>query len=80
MIDIIMTAKDMGLTVIVAVRDPQSPAKRFADVAINVSTGDLDALVALCREHSVDGVFTCVVSLCMSRCADTAFTHILSAR
>lgn len=58
MIDIIMAAKNLGLTVIVADRDPNSPAKRFADVAINVSTGDLDALVALCREHSVDGVFT----------------------
>jgi biotin carboxylase len=58
MIDIVATAREMGLYVIVADRDPASPAKRFAHLAINVSTDDLDALEKLCLEEGVNGVFT----------------------
>jgi len=58
MIDIVMTAKAMGLYTIVADRDPASPAKRFADLAVTVSTNDPDALERLCREQGVNGVFT----------------------
>lgn len=58
MIDIIMTAKQMGIFVLVADREPTSPAKRFADKALNISTDDIAALEALCRAEGVDGVFT----------------------
>jgi len=58
MIDIIAAAKQMNIYVIVADRDSSSPAKRFADLAVNISTNDVDALEKLCRSESVDGVFT----------------------
>ena len=58
MIDIIMTAKEMGIRTIVADRDPHSPSKRFADHAFDINTNDVDALERLCCEQRVDGVFT----------------------
>ena len=58
MIDIVMTAKEMGIRTVVADRDPHSPTKRFADLPIDVSTNDIDALEAICREQNVGGVFT----------------------
>ncbi len=58
MIDIVMTARKMGIYVILAARDSSSPAKRFADISIDISTKDIDALEKLCREEKVDGVFT----------------------
>ncbi len=58
MIDIIFTAREMGIYTIVADRDPQSPAKRFADKAVDLSTDRVDDLAELCREEDVNGVFT----------------------
>ncbi len=58
MIEVVMTAKQMGIYTLLADRDPKSPAKRFADRAFDVSTDDVDALCAICREERVDGVFT----------------------
>ena len=58
MIDIVMTAKQMGVYTIVADRDPASPTKRFADRAVDVSTDRIEELVQLCRDEQVDGVFT----------------------
>jgi len=58
MIDIVFTARDMGIYTIVADRDENSPAKRFADEAINISTDKVDDLEKICRKKSVDGVFT----------------------
>lgn len=57
MIDIIFTARDMGIYTIVADRDEKSPAKRFADEAINISTDRVDDLEKICRDKKVDGVF-----------------------
>ena len=58
MIDIVMTAKNMGIYVIVVDRDQSSPSKRFADKSFNISTDDVSALEAICRDEDVDGVFT----------------------
>lgn len=58
MIDIVFTAKAMGIYTIVTDRDPTSPAKRFADKAVNISTDCVNDLVNLCREEGVNGVFT----------------------
>lgn len=58
MIDIVMTAKKMGIFVLVADREPTSPAKRFADLAVNISTDHIDALITLCQSEGVDGIFT----------------------
>ena len=58
MIDIVMTAQKMGIYVIVADREENSPAKRFADLALRISTDDVDQLEAICREEQINGVFT----------------------
>ncbi len=58
MIDIVFTAKAMGIYTIVTDRDPTSPAKCFADKAVNISTDRVDDLVDFCREEGVNGVFT----------------------
>lgn len=58
MIDIVMTAKDMGIYTIVVDKDEHSPAKRFADRALHISTDRIDLLEKICREEKVDGVFT----------------------
>ncbi len=58
MIEVVMTAKKMGIYTLLADRDPASPAKRFVDRAYDVSTDDLDALTAICTDEQVDGVFT----------------------
>lgn len=51
-------AKEMGIHTIVIDYLPDSPAKRVADEAYLVSTTDVDAVVALCKEKHVDGLFT----------------------
>ena len=58
MIDIVAAAKSMGLFVIVVDRDPLSPAKRFADLALHISTSEIDLLEQVCRKEGVDAVFT----------------------
>ena len=58
MIDIVFAAKDMGVYTIVADRDENSPAKRFADEVLNVSTDNIEYLVNFAEEKQIDGVFT----------------------
>ena len=58
MIDILAKAREMGIYTVVADREESSPAKRFADLSVNISTDDVDALERLCREQEIDGVFT----------------------
>lgn len=58
MIDIVMTARKMGVYTIVVDKDNYSPAKRFADKAVNFSTDRIDDLEKLCRDEGVEGVFT----------------------
>lgn len=57
MIEIVMTAKAMGIYTVVADRDTTSPAKRFADAAWDISTDKVDELYELCIAESVDGIF-----------------------
>ncbi len=58
MIDVVMTARDMGIYTLLADKDPKSPAKRFAHKAFDVSTNDIEALMEICKNEKVDGVFT----------------------
>lgn len=58
MIDIVMTAKQMGVYTIVVDRESDSPTKRFADQAIDISTDRIDELETICKREQVDGVFT----------------------
>ena len=56
--EIVRKAKSMGVYTIVADYYPveKSPAKRIADKAIEVSVTDVDAVVSVIKEESVDGV------------------------
>ncbi len=54
-------AKSMGIYTIVTDYLPDSPAKKYADKACMVSTTDVDAIVKLCKEEKVDGIFTAFI-------------------
>lgn len=54
-------AREMGIYTVVTDYLPDSPAKKFADKACMVSTTDVDAVVRLCREERIDGVFTAYI-------------------
>lgn len=58
MIDIVFTAKEMGVKTIVVDKDENSPAKKFADKTFNISTNEIEKLVELCKNENIDGVFT----------------------
>lgn len=58
LIHVVNTAKKMGVYTVVTDKDPQSPAKKYADKAYNVSTDNMDALIDLVRKEKIDGVFT----------------------
>jgi biotin carboxylase len=55
-IPLIETAKAMSIFTIVTDPDPNAPAKKFADKAININGMDVDGLVKFCKEESIDGV------------------------
>lgn len=56
--DVVMTAKKMGLYVIVADYLEDGVSKELADEKILISTTDIDGLAALVEEKKIDGVFT----------------------
>lgn len=72
--DIVKYAKSMGAYVIVAdyLNQDESPAKQLADESWLVSTGDVETLVRLARESSVDRVFTGVHEFNISKALDVA--------
>lgn len=71
-IELVTRAKELGLYVIVTDYLPveQSPAKAFADEVWDISTAEVDILVAKCKEHEVDGVLTAVHEFNINRMLD----------
>lgn len=55
-IPLVKTAQKMGVFVIVTDNVPTSPAKKYANKAINIDGKDLDSIVKFCKEESVDSV------------------------
>jgi len=55
-IPLIETAKSMGVYTIVTDPDPQAPAKKFADMGININGMDVDGMVEFCKQEKVNGV------------------------
>lgn len=53
---VVKTAKEMGVYTIVTDYLADSPAKKIADENLMLSILDTDAIIAYCRENSVDGV------------------------
>ncbi|MFC4712845.1 ATP-grasp domain-containing protein [Planococcus dechangensis] len=58
MIDVVETAKNMGLYTIVTDSNKESPAKKFADKSYSISTADIDALEFLAQQEEISGVLT----------------------
>ena len=66
--DIIKAAHEMGVYVVVTDYLADSPAKKFADESSMVSTTDVDAVVKLCKEKKIDGVFTGYIDSILPYC------------
>jgi biotin carboxylase len=58
MIDVVKTAKKMGMYAIVTDNNVGSPAKEFADKAYDISTSDTEKLAKIANDEEIDGVFT----------------------
>ncbi len=58
MVDVVETAKRIGLYTIVTDNAVGSPAKKVADRSFNISTSAIDQLVQLGKQEQIDGVFT----------------------
>lgn len=58
MIDIVLSAKKMGLYTIVVDMEKESPAKKYADEAILLSTKEIESLKKICIEKGVNAIFT----------------------
>ena len=54
----IEAARSLGCVVITADNRPENPGHRLADRYVNVSTVDREQVLAVAREHRVDGVMT----------------------
>ena len=57
MIDVVITARNMGVFTIVCDYSSTSPAKSLADKSYDVSTTDIDALYEISLKENIDGVF-----------------------
>lgn len=66
--DIVKYAQDMGVYVIVADYNQDSPAKRVADEGVLIDATDVNAIVKFCKENNVDGVTTGFVDILMPVC------------
>lgn len=67
-VHLINKAKEMGMYTIVTDYVKNAPAKKYADEAYDVSTLDIDALVALAKDRQVDAVFTGYVDINLAPC------------
>ena len=68
--DIVKTAQEMGVYVIVTDYLPDSPAKKVADESSMISTTDIGAVVQLCKNKEIDGVFTGYIDSMLPYCCD----------
>lgn len=57
LIDVVKTARQMGMYTIVADRDPDSPAKMYADKSFTISTDETERLAEMAREEGITGIF-----------------------
>jgi biotin carboxylase len=68
--DIVKKAHELGVHVMVTDYLEDSPAKKIADESFMVSTTDIDAVVKLCQEQRVDGVFTGYIDSMLPYCCE----------
>lgn len=67
-IEIIKAAHEMGILVYVTDYNEITPAKQIADKAFNISTIDIDAIVALCKTEKIDGIITGFIDSMLPYC------------
>lgn len=65
---VVARARKLGINVIVADYDPNSPAKKIADEGVLVNALDVDALEALCKEKHIDGIMTGYADIILPVC------------
>ena len=70
MLEAVAWAKQMGAYTIVTDYYPDSPAKRVADEAWDISTADIDVLAERCRKIGVDGCFASFDDFNIARAAE----------
>lgn len=57
MVHVVEIAKELEVYTVVTDMEPNSPAKLVCDKAYNISTSEIDEVVAMAREEKIDGVF-----------------------
>lgn len=67
---IVRRAQELGVYVVVADYDPDSPAKKIADEAVLIDAKDVNALTEFCLYNRIDGVFTAYVDFLLPICKE----------
>lgn len=67
---IVKRAQELGVYVIVADFDSNSPAKRIADEAVLIDAKDVEGLVDYCFANNVDGITTAYVDFLLPVCLE----------
>ena len=67
---IVKRAQELGVYVIVADFDPNTPAKKIADEAVLIDAKDVDKLVDYCLANNVDGITTAYVDFLLPVCLE----------
>jgi len=68
--DIVIRAQKMGLYVIVADYNVDSPAKLIADEGVLINAMDVDSIVSYCEVNKIDGVITGFIDILMRPCLE----------
>ena len=58
MVDVVNTAKALGIYTIVTDYDKESPAKKISEKSYDLSTTNIDSLEKIAKDERIDGVFT----------------------
>ena len=71
---VVRRARELGIYVIVADYNEDSPAKKVADEGVLVDAMDAEAVIDLCRKKEVDGIMTGYADILMPICKKVATT------
>lgn len=67
---IVKRAQELGVYVVVADYNEDSPAKKIADEAVLISATDVDALTEYCLENKIDGITTAYADVLLTACME----------
>lgn len=69
---VVQRAKELGIYVIVADYNEDSPAKKVANEGVLVDATDIEALTNLCKERNVEGIMTGYADILLPICHQVA--------